>query len=334
MYFARMSRSAFLLAAFALAACTHDDAKPQQEAAAPSASETAFPSGTPLDKPLVRSQPVRPRFPCRAIEATNKPMLLPSPVAPIAAGDAGASLLARDMQIPEGDWIDLAAGAKVTAKSPRTLRETAFEGPGRVRPCVDQDEEAWLTAGTFTAVSPGNESPGAEEWMVTSLGVIRYTSASLTAKVDKRSVGLKVNGGTAFVLAEPYASVKDGSDAGPSPADAGAPQWLRADAIYTATLAATIADDKIPAAAVDACKASAATTKTLAAELMAPDASIATLGGAHTDSRRLSRALCSVARLAVAKMADDKPGAPKTAGSKSGLEDAVAAAEKDWRTLP
>ena len=339
MYSAYIICTPLILAVFAIAGCTHEDSHTAPDSAAPSAStETAYPSGTPLDRPLTRSQPVRPKFPCRAIEATNKPMLLPSPVASAAAaaGDAGSTLLARDMQIPEGDWIDLLAGAKVTAKSPRTLRETSFEGPARVRPCVDHDEEAWIALGTFSAVSPGNESPGAEELVVTPLGVVRYVSATLTAHVDKRAVSVKVTGGSTFVLVPPFASLKTGSDAGAP--DAGGGTWLREDPGFSGTLAASLADDKMPAAAVLVCKNAAAATKAIATELMAPDASIGALGGAHTESRRLSHGLCSVARLVLAKMPDEKAtgeaGAPRTPTSKSSLEEAVEAAEKGWRTLP
>ncbi|HEX7665911.1 MAG TPA: hypothetical protein VF407_15395, partial [Polyangiaceae bacterium] len=171
MYSTNIARWAVFSAALTIAACGKEDNKPTAaEAGAASAShEAAYPSGTPLDKPAIRTQPVRPKFPCRAIEATNKPTLVLSPIgsASPAAADAGNNLLVRDMQIPEGQWIDLPTGAKVTAKSPRTLRETSYEGPARVRPCVDHDEEAWVTGGTFDAVSPGNESPGAEEWVVT-----------------------------------------------------------------------------------------------------------------------------------------------------------------------
>ncbi|MGH7286163.1 MAG: hypothetical protein ACRELY_31980, partial [Polyangiaceae bacterium] len=338
MYNTFIRRFTLLLAVFAIGGCSHEDSHATTDSAAPSASETAFPSGTPLDKPLTRSQPVRPKFPCRAIEATNKPTLLPSPIASAlsVAGDAGSNFLARDMQIPEGDWIDLTPGAKVTAKSPRTLRETSFEGPALVRPCVDHDEEAWLVGGTFAAVSPGNESPGAEELVVTPLGVVRYVSATFTAHVDKRAVSVKVNGGSTYVLVPPFASLKDGSDAGAP--DAGGGTWLREDPGFSGTLAASLADDKMPAAAALACKNAAAATKAIAAELLAPDASIGTLGPQHTESRRLSHGLCSIARLVIAKMPDDKPsdktGAPKTPTSKSSLQDAVDAAEKDWRTLP
>src|SRR5690348_15432087 len=109
MYFTIISRNTLFLAAIAIAGCTHEESHTSADSAAPSTSETAFPSGTPLDKPLIRSQPVRPKFPCRAIEATNKPTLLPSLLASssTASIDAGSNVLTRDMQIPEGDWIDL-----------------------------------------------------------------------------------------------------------------------------------------------------------------------------------------------------------------------------------
>ena len=250
---------------FAIAACSHDDAKSSQEAGgAEAGTETAFPSGTPLDKPPIRSQPVKPKFPCRAIDAQNKPILLPSPTSPIPKdADAGANFLVRDMQIPEGDWIDLPATAKLTAKSPRTLRETTYEGVGIVRPCVDHDEEAWMIGGNFSAVSPGNESPGAEEWVVTTLGVVRYTSASVFIRTDKKSIDVKVTSGNASILVPSFVRFKDGSDAGAA-LDAGVSDWIREDQGFSGVLTSTLSDDKMAQAAIDACASAAAATKAIA----------------------------------------------------------------------
>ncbi len=338
MYSAATVRSSLILAAFAISACGKENTKPTAvDAGTASAShEAAYPSGTPLDRPAIRSQPVRTKFPCRAIEAVNKPTLVLSPIGPasLTLADAGNNLLVRDMQIPEGDWIDLTTGAKVTAKSPRTLRETTYEGPARVRPCVDHDEEAWVLGGTFSAVSPGNESPGAEEWVITPLGVVRYVTSTLTIKANKRSMDLKVTGGTAYVLAAPYATLKEaGRDAGA--ADAGKPTWARVDAIYAGAVVATTPDDKIPAAAVEACKTAASASKVVTAALMEPDASIGTLAGEATDARRLARALCGVAALVVGKLPDGKTDAkPKPGTSKAELQAGLEAAEKDWRQIP
>ncbi len=321
---------------FAIAACSHDSTTTSQEASVDSGPhETAFPSGTPLDKPPIRSQPVKPKFPCRAIDATNKPILLPSPTSPVPKdADAGANFLARDMQIPEGDWIDLPATAKFTAKSPRTLRETTYEGVGFVRPCVDHDEEAWMIGANFSAVSPGNESPGAEEWVVTPLGVVRYTSASLFIRSDKKTIDVKVTGGNISILVPSFVRLKDGSDAG-APLDAGVGDWIREDQGFSGSLSSTISDDKLPQAAIDACASAAAATKAIAVQLEAPDASLGVLGGAHTEQRRLSRGLCSIARVLVARIPDDKPGAPPSKTKpKIQLVAAIDAAEKDWRTLP
>ncbi|MEO8875383.1 MAG: hypothetical protein ABI461_07345 [Polyangiaceae bacterium] len=319
-----------------LTGCTHDDAKAVAEAGAPIAShESAYPSGTPIGRPPIRSQPVQ-KFPCRAIEATNKPALLTSPVAPepLATADAGVNFLARDMQIPEEDWISLPAGSKVTAKSPRTLRETTYEGAGMVRPCVDHDEEAWVLSGNFTAVSPGNESPGAEEWVVTPLGIIRYVSSSLTVRLGKRTVDVKIAGGNASLLVPSFVVLKDGSDAGSPIIDAGVGTWIRKDGGFSGTLTQTLSDEKIPAVAIAACASAAADTKVIALQLDLPDASIGILGGQHTEARRLARGLCSIARVIVAKLPDDKPGTTAQTSSKTKLQAAIDTAEKDWRTLP
>jgi hypothetical protein len=331
---------ALFLGVLAIGACTHDATTTSPEASTEAGSqETAFPSGTPLDRPPTHAQPpAKPKFPCRAIDAVNKPILLPSPTSPVPQGaDAGANFLVRDMQIPEGDWIDLPATAKLTAKSPRTLRESTFEGVGIVRPCVDHDEEAWMIGGNFAAISPGNESPGAEEWVVTTLGVVRYTSASLFIRTDKKAINVKVTGGNASILVPSFVHLKDSSDAGTG-LDAGVSDWVREDQGFSGTLSSTLADEKMAPTAIDLCASAAAATKAIALQLEAPDASIGVLGGQHTEQRRLARGLCSLARVLVAKMPDDKAsaqgGAPSSPTSKTKLQAAIDAAEKDWRTLP
>jgi hypothetical protein len=204
---------------------------------------------------------------------------------------------------------------------------------GFVRPCVDHDEEAWMISGNFSAISPGNESPGAEEWIVTPLGVVRYTSASLFVRADKKTIDVKVTGGNASILVPPFVRLKDSSDAGVA-LDAGVADWIRKDQGFSGTLSSTLSDEKMAPAAIDACASAAAATKAIAVQLEAPDAAVGVLGGAHTESRRLARGLCSVARVLVAKLPDDKPSAPVTPTSKTKLQAAIDAAEKDWRTLP
>jgi len=284
---------------------------------------------------------VRPKFPCRAIEATNQPMLLASPTlpSPNALANPGVNFLARDMQIPDEDWISLPAGAKVTAKSPRTLRETTYEGVGVVRPCVDHDEEAWVLSGNFSAISPGNESPGAEEWVVTPLGVARYVSSTLSIRLGKKSIDVKVAGGNASILVPSFAALKDASDAGTVTGDAGVGAWIRVDAGFAGSLVQTLADEKIPAVAVAACASSAANAKMIAAQLDLPDAAIGVLGAEHTEARRLARGLCAIARVVVTKLPDDKTPSQASASSpktplKTKLQEAIDAAEKDWRSLP
>jgi hypothetical protein len=135
--------------------------------------------------------------------------------------------------------------------------------------------------------------------------------------------------------------LKDGSDAGSS-LDAGVGDWIREDQGFSGTLSPTLSDDKLPAAAIAACATASANAKAIALQLDLPDASIGILGAAHTEARRLARGLCSVARVLVAKLPDDKaggsssPNSPANApnGAKAKLQASIDTAEKDWRTLP
>jgi hypothetical protein len=195
-----------------------------------------------------------------------------------------------------------------------------------------------MTGGLFSAVSPGNESPGAEEWLITPLGVVRYTSATLFVRFDKKSIDIKVTGGNASILVPSFSKLKDGVDGGGSALGAGVSDWIREDQGFSGTLSASLTDDKLPAAAIAACASSAANAKAIALSLDLPDASVGVLGAAHTDARRLARGLCSVARVIVAKLPDDKPSAQGAAAnsptSKTKLQVSIDTAEKDWRTLP
>src|SRR5215467_8960003 len=134
-------------------------------------------------------KPPRVALPCRAIAVSGnaRPSLSPqSP--PLKVAD----------EIPDA-WLALSPDAKLTAKHPRTTRETTYAGPGPIRPCVHGEEEAWMVAGVFESAPGAGESPGAEEWVLTPLGALRYVGAGLRMTVGA-ALELRIERGTAFVL--------------------------------------------------------------------------------------------------------------------------------------
>ena len=258
-------------------------------------------------------------------------------------GDAGTAL-ALEGQIPSEAWLSLSPDARLVAKDPRTTRETTFLGPARVRACVDHREESWVAAGHFESAIGAGETPGAEEWVVTPLGVVRYMAAKLTVDIRAKDSGVGVGSGIAFLWLDEdvHMTVRTSADAGANGgADAGANAkasarptaldddgWLRvADGEVTLSSTAARAPAQAARATVDRCASLAKRARDLASTLLAGTA--ATDGTTAKDqmrTRRLARAACAVAGLRVDSL---PPSAPRGEMSAQ-LEGASAA----WAAPP
>jgi hypothetical protein len=270
------------------------------------------------------------RIPCRAIAVDGS-------VHEEAAGDAGAAL-ALQGEIPTGVWLTLAKDARLVAKDPRTTRETTFVGPARVQACVAHREESWLSSGHFDSAIGAGETPGAEEWVVTPLGVVRYMAAKLAVIVRAKDAVVAVGSGVAFLWldGDVHASAlrsSAGTDAGGgASADAGAgvddDGWLRvADGEVTLTAAAGRTPTEAARATVDRCAALSGRSKELAAALLAGSAAAdGRTAKEQMQTRLLARAACAVASLRVDTL---PPSAPRGEMS-SRLEGASAA----WAPRP
>ena len=222
--------------------------------------------------------------------------------------DAGAPLLLQGLT-PTETWFDVARGGRVVAKDPKTGRETTFRGPARVRACVGYAEESWLASGRFESTVGAGESPGAEEWVATPYGVVRYTAAKMSVDVGARDADVTLEGGQAFAWGGP-------TDAGT--ADEG---WTR---LSPGKSKLTMRD--APAAAVDRCAKLAEAARALAAKVMAPEGGVD--GGTileQVTTRRLARAACAVASVRTNALA------PADAAP---LLHPLADANAAWSTLP
>jgi hypothetical protein len=316
--------------------------KASEQDAAPVASAPAADANTAsavADDPSARmarweeARSAAVRIPCRAIAVDG-------PVREEAAGDAGTAL-ALQGEIPTDVWLSLARDARLVAKDPRTTRETTFVGPARVRACVAHREESWLATGHFESVIGAGETPGAEEWVVTPLGVIRYMAAKLAIDVRAKDTAVGVGNGGAFLWLDEgvHATVRAGADAGANSgagaragADAGAglddDGWQRvSEGEVTLSAGAARAPAAAARAIVDRCAALSRRSQDLAATLLAgsaaPDGSTAK---EQMRTRRQARAACAVAALRVDSL---PPSAPKGEMSAQ-LEGASAA----WAAPP
>jgi hypothetical protein len=227
--------------------------------------------------------------------------------------------------VPGGPWIALAKGARLVARDPRTTRETTFRGPGRVRACVDAEEESWLASGTFESAPGAGEVPGAEEWVITPLAVVRYGAGRLTVDVRPEATSLAVAEGAAFAwTGEDVAGILGSPDS---------EGWVRlapsGKARATLVPRAPRAPREAAAAAATTCARLAGVSRTMAAALLGRPEDAGTDAAAsaadQVRARRVARAACNVAMLRVHAL---------PAAEAETLLPSLREADTAWRTLP
>jgi hypothetical protein len=112
--------------------------------------------------------------------------------------ESGAPVLAS--QTLEGnDWLELAAGAKLGLRHVATSREWTLLGPGTFRPCLDGEEQIALASGQVKASVGGGARPGAEVFVFTPFGTVRYGDASLGITAEDARLVVRLEAGDAWL---------------------------------------------------------------------------------------------------------------------------------------
>jgi hypothetical protein len=257
-------------------------------------------------------------LPCRALAVAGD----------VQADDQKTPVLER-AEVPREGWLYLAAEARLVVKDPRTSRETTFRGPARVKACVDLNEESWLASGTFESSSGTGETPGAEEWVATPLGVVRFGAAKLSVEVGVRDTRVRVASGPAYIWTADDVSGRnaDGGQTTAIDADEG---WLRL-AAGAKTLSPTSPPARLTSArsALQSCISLAKTTRALASALLEADADPMT-AMRQVATRRLARAACAVAGVRIALLDPSDAPSEVVGNLAASLKDAAAL----WRSLP
>jgi hypothetical protein len=263
---------AVLLGASAACAGCHRDAPapaPPDASNAATAPSAAPPRPATPEAGAPRPHPLRP---CRVMAMQGAPTIVL---------DASAPAPLHTSDVAQG-WLSLAPGDGVTVTLPRTGRELAFVGPGVVEPCVGTDE-AWLARGTFQGSRGSGEAPGADQWIVTPFGVVRYGAAILEVRVDGGTLRTSLKGGSAMILPE-TAGAWEQLTIGASRVVKGVPLGAAASA-----------------AAEGRCAKATAAAKTLDDAILAPGAptspGFGDLAARANDAHVLARATCALAGL-------------------------------------
>jgi hypothetical protein len=201
-------------------------------------------------------------------------------------------------------------------------------------------EEAWLPAGDFESSPGAGEAPGAEQWVVTTYGVVRYAAARLVIEArPPAAVSVAVSDGAAFVwpaqdanLSGPPAPESEGWEriaggrfafvpkAHSEPRQAAASATARCSQLAreAGDLAAALLNGAAPGTRNDA---PAPSSRQNAA---GPDSG-PSLAADQVRVRRLARAACAVAQLRAGSLTD---------ADSHDLLPVLRQADSDWRALP
>jgi hypothetical protein len=141
----------------------------------------------------------------------------------------------------------------------------------------------WIDGGVFTSVLGAGETPGAEVWVVTPHGVVRYGSgARVTLHVSVPRVNVAVEGGSAWMW----------------PVEGGA--WTEVAAGKSATLTTR----KAPSQIVGDCEQAANAAHDLGMAIVTRDAALGEAAPQHVVLRQKAHAICAVAELVAARSLD------------------------------
>lgn len=289
-------RWAFALALSLSSACKDPPVTPTLDSATTTASAPLTASAPQIDAAGVAPLTV----PCRLIVITGDVR---------TSADAGL----HSLEAAPLDFIALGAGASMTAKDGKTSREITFNGPGAARVCLGGREEEWLLDGELTSSPGAGETPGAEVWVMTLHGVVRYGGGHVRVTASRTSTAIRAQLGAAVypVPARP------GMDAGAADADG----WIHLSTDANLELSGPVDVRSLLAA----CSKQAGIARDLAEAMVRGDAGpLGDAASQHVVERRKARALCGMAAL----------GAATAAPFSQSDVDLASAADETWRRIP
>jgi len=97
------------------------------------------------------------------------------------------------------EWLELGKASAVHLKHGASGREWTLEGPARVLPCVDGQEELILAAGKLRTELGAGVRPGAQVLIGTPFGSVHYADANSELSVTGGELRLSVHAGEAWL---------------------------------------------------------------------------------------------------------------------------------------
>jgi hypothetical protein len=228
---------------------------------------------------------------------------------------SGSLQLVPQARLDTSGFIDLGAAARIVVKHTKSGRELTLEGPARAELCRGGEEQVLLASGRFKSTTGVGARPGAEVWVATPAGLIRYGDAELDVKADGKRVTLSVVSGDAWVEPAHGSTLKGASHVVPK----NTASLSRGGASTTASL-------------VSHCEESADAAASAAQRVLggldggADAGSLGERAAAQVHARRAARAACASAGAAVGQVKDQE--------EHERLAARIDRANRLWRLVP
>ena len=247
--------------------------------------------------------------------------------------------------LPDGVVIELGSGSALTVAATMSGREITLVGPATAEACPSGDEAVRLTSGKVTSFPGAGIRPGAEVWVATPLGVVRFNDAEVEVDVaapdaERLNVAL-VKGRASFFPAAGVVAKSAPSPAGDGgrvdPAEKGDAGPEDVAGMVAIAPGAVLEASRPPSAPsrwvqtlVAACARQGSAAEEAARRLAAAGSAknreaLGDLAFAHVRARKSARAACEAARAA---------GALSPRLLDPGMRSELARAERKWRAVP
>ncbi|HTV20964.1 MAG TPA: hypothetical protein VMG12_19900 [Polyangiaceae bacterium] len=282
------------------AAPTQAPAPDRSSPSAPGASEPPAPAGpAPAAAQPPAPVPVS-RVACRVMSVSG------------SAQHAGASL-AVGATLDRQEPVELGAGSTLHLVHTVSSRQWTLTGPARLFACDRGEEEIVLARGTLRTEPGSGVRPGAEVWVGTPFGSLRYSDARAELAVTDEALRVRVSAGSVWFA--------------PAGGEALAERELTTG---TATFPAR-PYRATSAQATAGCERAASAAEALATALLSPSAEpLGARAREHVRARQRAHASCSSALAAL--LASDG-GATPDERSQAGYS-ALARSDRQWRGVP
>lgn len=311
-----------LICACAVGACsTRKKETPQEVPPSPAASAIPAPPDheAPTTPPLAASDFVHATGrACRAKSLKGGATVRTSP------NDPPRPLVQGDL-LPEEARLELAPDAELSLQATTSTREIALRGPATLVACPGGEEEVRVSFGRISGYPGVGVRPGADVWIATPLGVVRFADAQIEVMVAGPSaerLEVKIGGGKATFMAA--LGVHGSADAGVLDE-----VLIPGGGTFSADRAPTplpkLLRDLVGACRTESEAAREAGVRVLESGPASDPGQLGQRAFAHVRARQRARAACEVARAA---------GGLKPGALDSQMLAQLAAADEKWKSSP